>query len=86
MVYGGAGVGSAVIAPSLEKLIDIAGLETALKVLCGFRVGHLSASRVLLEAANGCSPSRFEDAMASHALAHFEFLLTMYDQAAGPKS
>jgi len=35
-VYGGAGVGSAVIALSLEKLIDTAGLETALKVLGGF--------------------------------------------------
>ncbi|KAH7112910.1 putative monocarboxylate transporter [Dendryphion nanum] len=33
MVYGGAGIGSAVIALSLEKLVDVAGLETALKVL-----------------------------------------------------
>ncbi|KAF9884852.1 hypothetical protein FE257_001195 [Aspergillus nanangensis] len=33
VVYGGAGVGSAVIALSLEKLINVAGLETALKVL-----------------------------------------------------
>lgn len=33
IVYGGAGVGSAVIAPSLEKLIVVAGLETALKIL-----------------------------------------------------
>ncbi|KAL2126222.1 hypothetical protein VTI74DRAFT_1406 [Chaetomium olivicolor] len=33
IVYGGAGVGSAVIALSLEKLIDVVGLETALKIL-----------------------------------------------------
>lgn len=33
IVYGGAGVGSAVIALTLEKLIDAAGLETALKTL-----------------------------------------------------
>ncbi|KAB2102622.1 hypothetical protein AG0111_0g8704 [Alternaria gaisen] len=33
LVYGGAGVGSAVIALSLEKLIDTTSLETALKVL-----------------------------------------------------
>lgn len=33
MVYGGAGVGSAVIALSLEKLINVAGLEAALKIL-----------------------------------------------------
>lgn len=50
------------------------------------RVGHLSASRLLLEAANRRSRSRFEDAMVSHLLVHYEFLLTVYDQAAGTKS
>ncbi|KAJ4993374.1 monocarboxylate permease [Stagonosporopsis vannaccii] len=33
VVYGGAGLGSAIIALSLEKLIETAGLETALKIL-----------------------------------------------------
>lgn len=33
IVYSGGGIGSAVIALSLEKLIDVAGLETALKSL-----------------------------------------------------
>ena len=33
MVYGGAGVGSAVIALSLDKLITAVGLEHALKIL-----------------------------------------------------
>lgn len=33
MVYGGAGIGSAVIALSLDRLITAVGLETALKIL-----------------------------------------------------
>ena len=33
IVYGGAGIGSAVIALTLERLIDATGLETAFKVL-----------------------------------------------------
>jgi hypothetical protein len=32
-VYGGAGLGSAVIALTLEKLITVAGLDTALEIL-----------------------------------------------------
>ncbi|KAL2839734.1 major facilitator superfamily domain-containing protein [Aspergillus pseudoustus] len=35
IVYGGAGIGSAIIAVSLEKLIEKTGLETALKILGG---------------------------------------------------
>ncbi|KAI9147238.1 monocarboxylate transporter [Paramyrothecium foliicola] len=35
IVYGGAGIGSAVVSLTLEKLINVSGVETALKILGG---------------------------------------------------
>lgn len=53
LVYGGAGLGSAVIAISLEELISVTGLEGALKILGGMAWGICIPASYFLKAPSG---------------------------------
>ncbi|KAK6831633.1 hypothetical protein RU639_002644 [Aspergillus parasiticus] len=53
LVYGGAGLGSAVIAISLEELISVTGLEGALKILGGMAWGICIPASYFLKAPAG---------------------------------
>ncbi|PIG88151.1 monocarboxylate transporter [Aspergillus arachidicola] len=95
LVYGGAGLGSAVIAISLEELISVTGLEGALKILGGMAWGICIPASYFLKAPAGSARAvrllrslRFILMLLMGAIATFPlfvppFLLPLYISSIG---